>query len=315
MSMLNFLVTGAAGYIGSHVAFQLISRGHTVVALDNLRNSDGNRIRGMCPLVVADLNDRDAISAALNDFKIDSVIHLAALKSPEESTLNADLYKYNNDRGTKTLLEESRKQGVEIFIQSSSSSVYGNQNRTPIAEVANLAPVSPYGFTKLANELLLNKYVSEGSLKGTSLRFFNVVGTKNRALKDDSSFNLFPIIERALSSSQVISIYGDDYETKDGTCIRDYVHVEDVALAHIVAAEKLLISELPQAMNIGTGEGYSVLEVIHEFEKLTQKSVRYRIVKRRKGDPSTVIADVNLARSSMKFSAEKNLSQMISSIF
>jgi UDP-glucose 4-epimerase len=269
----------------------------------------------MCPLVVADLNDRDAISAALNDFKIDSVIHLAALKSPEESTLNADLYKYNNDRGTKTLLEESRKQGVEIFIQSSSSSVYGNQNRTPIAEVANLAPVSPYGFTKLANELLLNKYVSEGSLKGTSLRFFNVVGTKNRALKDDSSFNLFPIIERALSSSQVISIYGDDYETKDGTCIRDYVHVEDVALAHIVAAEKLLISELPQAMNIGTGEGYSVLEVIHEFEKLTQKSVRYRIVKRRKGDPSTVIADVNLARSSMKFSAEKNLSQMISSIF
>ena len=315
MPELNFLVTGAAGYIGSHVASHLISRGRTVVALDNLRNSDGNRIRGMCPLVVADLNDRDAISATLKDFKIDSVIHLAALKSPEESTLNAELYKYNNERGTKTLLEESRKQGVEIFIQSSSSSVYGNQDLTPIAEMANLAPVSPYGFTKLANELLLNKYVSGGSLKGTSLRFFNVVGAGNKALKDDSSFNLFPIIERALSANQVISIFGDDYETKNGTCIRDYVHVEDVALAHIVAAEKLLNSELPQAMNIGTGEGYSVLEVIQEFEKLTQKSVRYRIAKKRNGDPSTVIADVNLARSSMKFSAKKNLSQMISSMF
>lgn len=313
MCKLNFLVSGAAGYIGSHVAVQLIAKEHFVVGLDNLCNSDGRRVRGICPLVVADLNDRDAISRALHDYKIDSVIHLAALKSPEQSTQSPDLYKYNNEIGTKTLIEESIKHGVEIFIQSSSSSVYGNQDRTPISEEANLAPVSPYGYTKLANELLLNKYVSEGILKGTSLRFFNVVGAGNETLKDDSSFNLFPILERSLSENAIISVYGDDYETVDGTCIRDYVHVMDVARAHITAAEKLFTSELPLAMNIGTGEGYSVFEVIQEFEKLTQKSVRYRIAKRRDGDPSTVIANVDLAKRSMNFVAEKNLTQMISS--
>ncbi len=313
MSTLNFLVTGAAGYIGSHVALQLIAEDHFVVGLDNLSNSDGQRIRGICPLVEADLNDRDAISGALQRYKIDSVIHLAALKSPEQSTQKPELYIYNNEIGTKALLEESIKQGVEIFIQSSSSSVYGNQDLTPIPEVTNLAPVSPYGHTKLANELLLNKYVSEGIIKGTSLRFFNVVGAANKTLKDDSSFNLFPIIERSLAANEAVSIYGDDYETKDGTCIRDYVHVEDVARAHIVAADRLLTSGLPLAMNIGTGEGYSVLEVIQEFEKLTNKSVKYRIANRRNGDPSTVIANVSLAKSSMNFLAEKDLSQMISS--
>ncbi|MEN8120530.1 MAG: UDP-glucose 4-epimerase GalE [Bacteroidota bacterium] len=323
------LITGGTGYIGSHTAVEFIEAGYDVVIIDNLSNSkidslDGiKKITGIKPeFAEFDLMDK----SKLDDFfkshpNIEAIIHFAAYKAVGESVEKPLMYYQNNMVSLMNLLEMMQKYDTKSFVFSSSCTVYGEPEELPVKESSPVKPAtSPYGNTKQIAEEIIRDYmkVSPG-LKSIALRYFNPVGAHESAAIGELPLgvpaNLVPFItQTAIGIRKELSVFGDDYDTPDGTCIRDYIHVVDLAKAHVVATERLLQAKNKsnfEIFNLGTGTGNSVLEVIKSFEKVSNQKLNYKVVGRREGDIIKVYSDTKFANEELGWKTEKNLDEMM----
>ncbi len=322
MTTRPWLITGGAGYIGSHIADEFLSSGIDVVIYDSLERGIESRVdylrkkyKKEIPLIVDDIRNSEFFARVLKQIEPEGVIHTAALKSVSESLDKPDLYLDVNFESTKRILILLTQQGIKNFVFSSSAAVYGSTDgQNPIRETDQQDPISPYGASKLAAEKVINSFLLVPGNFGTSLRFFNVVGTVASELMDKSIDNLVPIVIKKLRSGEPPIIFGTDYQTPDGTCVRDYVDVRDVARAHLkVATSK---KTLPFAMNVGTGRGESVREVIRLIgQSFRLESVDALESNRRPGDPESLFADVTLISQSIGFEALYSLKESIESMF
>mgnify|MGYP000868877783 FL=1 len=317
------LVTGGAGYIGSHTCVELLNEGYDVVVIDNLINSSKNSLDRVEEITgrkltfyQADLLDRDAVEDIFRKEKIDSVIHFAGLKAVGESVSKPLEYYYNNIVGTLILCDTMRKYGVKKLVFSSSATVYGKPETVPIKEDFPLSATNPYGRTKLMiEEILRDLYVSDNLWHIVILRYFNPVGAhKSGRIGEDPigiPNNLVPYITQvAVGKLDFLPIYGNDYDTPDGTGVRDYIHVVDLAKGHLKALEKLKNGKGVLTYNLGTGKGYSVLEMVRSFERVCRKPIKYKIMPRRPGDIAICYADPSKAREELGWVAEKGLDEM-----
>lgn len=291
--MAKLLVTGGAGYIGSHTTHLLLQHGHDVIVADNL--SRGHR-HNVAPerLRVLDLADTEALSRLMVDEAVEAVIHFAAYIAVGESTREPELYFGNNVGGSISLFAAMRQAGVGRIVFSSTAAVYGTPARTPITEDMPFAPVSPYGESKVMVEKILRWLDRTRGLRSISLRYFNACGAEpgsGLGEEHDPETHLIPLVFRAIRTGRPITVFGGDYDTPDGTCIRDYIHVGDLAEAHILAVESLLGGGPSDAFNAGTGAGHSVFEVIRAVESVTGRRVPYQVGERREGDPPVLVAD------------------------
>jgi UDP-glucose 4-epimerase len=317
------LVTGATGYIGSHTCLELLAAGCEVAGFDNLSNSSEEslrRVRQLAGKTLAftrlDLLDRPGLDALLKDFRPDAVIHFAGLKAVGESVEKPLLYWRNNVEGTLNLLEAMRGAGCRSLVFSSSCTIYGQPETLPISEDCPVGAASPYGRTKLAIERLCEDLA--GSEKGwhiALLRYFNPIGAheSGRIGEDPRGIpnNLLPYaLQVAVGQRPVVRVFGSDYPTPDGTGVRDYIHVVDLALGHLKALERLPDIDGCRAFNLGTGRGYSVLEVIKALEKASGRAVKYELAPRRAGDVTAVYADPRRAREELGWSASRDLARM-----
>ena len=321
---MHVLVTGGAGYIGSHTCVALLQAGHSVTVVDNLINSKGESLRRVQelagkPLVFheVDLLDREALDAVfLAGAGIDAVIHFAALKAPGESVTMPLSYYHNNITDLVTLCKAMAKHGVKNLVFSSSAAVYGEPPSVPIQEDFPLDPANPYGRTKLMGEQILRDlYRSDESWNIVLLRYFNPVGAhpSGRIGEDPSGIpnNLFPYVAQvAIGRRPELSVFGDDYPTLDGTGVRDYIHVVDLALGHLHAVDRLVSNRGIVTYNLGTGRGYSVLEVMASFEKASGRRIAYRVVGRRPGDVASSYADPTLAQAALGWRATRGIDEM-----
>jgi UDP-glucose 4-epimerase len=322
MASETWLLTGGAGYIGTHIADEFISNGKSVVIVDSLYQGLESRITFLrakhgaeIPFIKCDIRDYNEIENAIREYKIDGIVHTAALKAVGESMEKPDEYFQVNLDSTKELIEIAKRNGVKKFIFSSTAAVYGSpDSMEPCKEDGPKAPISPYGDSKYQAESSVTAFINEPGNHGTSLRFFNVVGTAAPELLDNSVENLVPIVLGKLNKGEAPVIFGTDYPTTDGTCIRDYVDVRDIARAHLAAANAT--TKLPPAINIGTGRGASVREIIKLVLDATNKSDTAVIENpRRAGDPAFLCADVTLAKSAMGFQSQYSLEASIRSLF
>jgi UDP-glucose 4-epimerase len=322
MPIQTWLITGGAGYIGSHVADAFLASGREVVLYDSLKQGLESRIEYLrkkynrsVPLIVADIRDRAKFEEVLNIYKPYGIVHAAALKSVTESVQKPDEYFEINFHATKRILELMKKNGVTNIIFSSTAAVYGSPDHSNLVKESDQKnPISPYGESKLAAEVEVNRFLNDPGHRGTSLRFFNAVGAGAPELLDNSIANLVPIVINKLKASEPPVIFGTDYPTPDGTCIRDYVDVRDVAHAHLVAADSM--GALPQALNIGTGRGTSVRQVIKIICNVLGKSdVETLERERRVGDPAFLCADVSQMKRATGFVSKYSFVQSIESLF
>lgn len=317
------LVTGGMGYIGSHTVVELQEIGKEVIIVDNLYNSKElvkdriKAITGIEPKFYnCDVLDREKMEEIFNENKIDSVIHFAGYKAVGESVAKPLEYYHNNIGSTLVLLEVMRKFGVKNFVFSSSATVYGDAKVIPITEDAPLSATNPYGQTKLMIEnILRDLYVSDNSWNIALLRYFNPVGAhKSGTIGEDPCGipnNLMPYITKvAIGELKELSVFGNDYDTIDGTGVRDYIHVVDLAKGHLKALDKLDTNPGLVTYNLGTGNGYSVLQVVNAFEKASGREVPYKIVERRPGDVATCYADPKYANEDLGWKAEKGIDEM-----
>src|SRR5262245_2489723 len=295
---MRILVTGGAGYVGSHCLRRLLAAGHEAVVYDNLWQGHREAVPAGL-LVEGDLNDEAKLTALLEDRKIEAVMHFAALALVGESVQKPELYYRNNVAGSFHLFEAMRQAGVWRIVFSSTTATYGTPETMPIAETTPQQPINPYGFSKLVVERMLDDYAAAYGFGCAALRYFNAAGAAtDGSIGEDPApeSHLIPIVlQVALGQRPSISIFGDDYPTPDGTCIRDYVHVEDLATAHLAALERLQPGKAIK-VNLGTGHGYSVREVIDACRKITGHSIPAITAARRPGDPPELIADSRLAR-------------------
>jgi len=322
--MKKVLVTGGLGYIGSHTVVELQNAGFEVVIIDNLSNSslevlDGIiQITGKTPLFEKiDLRQKSEVIQFFEKHQdISGIIHFAASKAVGESVENPLLYYENNLSTLIYLLQACNNYTIENFIFSSSCTVYGEPDKLPINESAPIKKAtSPYGNTKQISEEILNDFCKVSNLKSIALRYFNPIGAHDSSkigeLPLGTPQNLVPFItQTAAGLRDQLSVFGDDYPTEDGSCIRDYIHVVDLAKAHVVALERLLKnrnSNQFETFNIGTGKGSSVLEVVNAFEKITQQKLNYKIVDRRVGDVISVYADTKKANEVLGWKAENSM--------
>ena len=288
---MRVLVTGGAGYIGSVVTEQLVSDGHKVVVYDNLSKGFARAIVEGAEFVEGDLLDRDNLNRTLHENRIEAVIHMAAASLVGESVQEPAKYYHNNVVAGLVLLDAMRASGVKKIVFSSTAAVYGEPEKQPIAESDPTNPTNTYGETKLAFERAMHWFEQAYGLKYASLRYFNAAGASERCGEDhDPETHLIPIILQAATGKRAhVEIYGDDYPTADGTCIRDYIHVIDLARAHILALD--VLNERSAIYNLGCGgDGYSVREVIETARRVTGKEIPVRIGPRRAGDPAVLIA-------------------------
>jgi len=317
------LVTGGAGYIGSHTCVELLNEGYDVVVIDNLSNSSEKSLERVQEITgkkltfyKADLLDREAVENIFRNEKIDSVIHFAGLKAVGESVLKPLEYYYNNITGTLILCDTMRKYGVKDLVFSSSATVYGNPQTVPIKEDFPLSATNPYGRTKLMIEQILGDlYAADDTWSIVLLRYFNPVGAhKSGRIGEDPRGipnNLVPYITQvAVGKLEFLGVFGNDYDTHDGTGVRDYIHVVDLAKGHIKALEKLKGSKGIFTYNLGTGKGYSVMEMLKSFEKVCGKPIKYKIMPRRPGDIAVCYADPAKAKEELGWVAEKGLQEM-----
>ena len=323
--MKHILVTGGAGYIGSHTCLELIEQGYRITVVDNLSNAKQQALARVeklsgtqVELAVLDVRDKDRLSAVFREHagSIDAVIHFAGFKAVGESVEKPLLYYQNNLISTLVLTEVMLEYGVNNIIFSSSATVYGNPEKVPIAEDAPLYCTNPYGRTKLmTEEILQDVNRAHPHFNVGLLRYFNPVGAhpSGEIGEDPTGIpnNLTPYITQVLVGKLAeLSVFGDDYPTPDGTGVRDYIHVVDLAKGHVRALAKLAENPGVVAYNLGTGRGYSVLEVIHGFEKASGKQVAYRIAPRRPGDATRCYADPTKAERELGWKAELDLDQM-----
>ena len=321
---MSILVTGGAGYIGSHTVVELISSGADVVIVDNLSNSSQvalQRIEEITGRSVifhqADIRDAQALREIFLQYDIDAVIHFAGLKAVGESTQIPLEYYDNNISGTLVLLEEMRRAEVYKLVFSSSATVYGDPASVPIREDFPTSATNPYGRTKLMiEEILRDLAASDPAWRIVLLRYFNPVGAhKSGKIGEDPQGipnNLLPYISQvAVGRLKQLSVFGDDYPTKDGTGVRDYIHVVDLALGHLRALERISSDSGVFTYNLGTGNGYSVLEMVKAFEQASGKPVPYKIAPRRPGDIAECYADPALANRELNWQAERGLDEMM----
>ncbi len=321
---MQILVTGGAGYIGSHTCVDLLNAGHEIVVVDNLSNSKDESLKRVQQLTgktleffETDLLDKERLSAAFSAKPIDAVIHFAAFKAVGESVDIPLEYYSNNVAGTLGLLEVMRQHNCKNLVYSSSCTVYGQSKHVPITEAEPTATAeSPYGWTKLMTEQVMRDvYASDSHWNIALLRYFNPVGAHSSgAIGEDPNGipnNLMPFITQvAIGRLEKLRVFGDDYPTPDGTGVRDYIHVVDLARAHVCAVEKLPSDPGVLTLNLGTGQGSSVLEVIAAFERTTGVKIPYEIVARRAGDIVTAYADPTKAKSELGWSAKLDLDDM-----
>ena len=317
------LVTGGAGYIGSHTVVELLQAGHRPVVLDNLSNADAaaidriERITGRRPVFVeGDIRDRALLDELLTRHRFDATIHFAGLKAVGESVAKPLQYYDNNVAGTGVLLEALGRAGVKRFVFSSSATVYGDPETVPLHENARTGATNPYGRTKLMVEQILGDLVhADPSWSLGILRYFNPVGAHESGLigedPRDIPNNLMPFVAQvAVGRRQHLSVFGNDYPTPDGTGVRDYIHVVDLARGHLAALDRLAAHPGAFTVNLGTGRGYSVLEMVRAFEKACGRPVAYRVVDRRPGDIAECYADPALARELLGWQAQRGIEQM-----
>ncbi len=291
--MPKVLVTGGAGYIGSVTAHLLKRRGYGVVIVDDLSRGHEHNVRDL-PFHKLHLLETVALTELLSRERVDAVVHFAAHSMVGESTQKPESYFLNNDGGSASLFSAMIQTGVKRLVFSSTAAVYGNPRVVPIPEDHPFDPVNPYGESKVLVEKMLKWLDSCSGLRGIALRYFNACGADPESglgEEHDPETHLIPLLLRAVVSGKPVTIFGDDYETKDGTCIRDYIHVTDLAEAHVVAIEKLLAGGTSDAFNVGTGAGQSVLEVMHAVEQVTGQKVPHEIGPRRAGDPAVLVAN------------------------
>ncbi len=322
---MTILVTGGAGYIGSHTCVELLNAGYEIVVVDNLYNASVkslDRVKELAnkdfPFYEADIRDKDAMRKIFAENKIDAVIHFAGLKAVGESTRKPLEYYDNNIGGTLALCEVMREAGCKKIVFSSSATVYGMNNISPLKEdMKTGGTTNPYGTTKYMIEIILEdlqKADPEWSV--TLLRYFNPIGAhKSGRIGENPNGipnNLMPYITQvAIGKLPFLSVYGNDYDTPDGTGARDYIHVVDLALGHVKAVEKILSSESAvNIYNLGTGIGYSVLDIIKAFNKAYGKEIPYKIVERRPGDIATCYADASKAYDELGWKAERDIEEM-----
>lgn len=319
---MRIVVTGGAGYIGSHTVVELMAAGHTPIVVDNFCNSSAavlqriEQIVGRRPILYhADLNDQAAISHLFATCAADAVIHFAGLKAVGESVEQPLRYYRHNLESTLALLTCMQQASVKQLVFSSSATVYGTPQQLPITEQAPIAATNPYGHTKVMIEQMLHDLAACGQgWRITSLRYFNPIGAHETGLlgeePSDTPNNLLPYISQvAVGRRQALQIFGDDYPTPDGTGVRDYVHVIDVAGAHVAALERLGDPNQHRIYNIGTGRGTSVLELVQAFEQATGCTIPYRVVARRPGDVAVCYADVGLAQRELRWVAQRTIQQ------
>ena len=291
---MKVLVTGGAGYIGSHMVKALLRRGAEVVVFDNLSSGRREAVGG-CPLVVGDINSATDLQALFSQIRFDAVMHFASLIQVGESVQQPSLYYRTNVVGTLNLLEAMRQAGVQRFIFSSSAAVFGEPSYTPIDEAHPKDPLNPYGFSKLAVERVLSDYSSAYGLQSVSLRYFNAAGADPDGVLGechDPETHLIPLVLQAASGRRpAVTIFGTDYPTPDGTCIRDYIHVADLCQAHVLALDFLAENARSAAYNLGNNQGFSVREIIDSAERVSGKRIPVSIGSRRAGDPAVLVAD------------------------
>jgi len=320
---MKILLTGGLGYIGSHTCVELLNEGHEVIAIDNLCNSKASvadRITQITGKTVrfsaVDLRDRNALDQVFKEHAIDAVIHFAGLKAVGESVEQPLNYYDNNVLGSLALFETMQKYGVKKLVFSSSATVYGNPASVPIFENFPLSATNPYGRSKLIiEEILRDLMVSDPTWHIALLRYFNPVGAHQSGLigEDPNGIpnNLLPFIARVASGrSERLSVFGDDYPTPDGTGVRDYIHVVDLALGHVKTLAKLNQGSGLHTYNLGTGKGNSVLEMVRAFEAASGKTIPYQLVARRPGDIASCYADVSLAERELGWKAERDVQAM-----
>jgi UDP-glucose 4-epimerase len=317
------LVTGGAGYIGSHTCVELIEAGIDVVVYDNFSNSNDEAIKRVeklvgkkIPLEEGDIRDTKRLSEVFEKYTIDSVIHFAGLKAVGESVEKPLEYYDNNVVGTIRLLEVMQKYNVKKIVFSSSATVYGDPQSVPITEDFPLSATNPYGRSKLFIEYILKDlYVSDHEWKIILLRYFNPVGAHSSGVigEDPNGIpnNLMPFISQvAVGKREYLNVFGNDYNTPDGTGVRDYIHVVDLARGHVKAIEKIDTVKEVTPINLGTGNGYSVLDMVKAFEKASGQKVAYKIAPRRSGDVATCYADPSFAKEFLGWEAQKGIDAM-----
>ncbi|SNS28270.1 UDP-glucose 4-epimerase GalE [Sphingopyxis indica] len=324
---MKVLLTGGAGYIGSHVAVALAAAGHDIICFDNLSNSRADVIDRLetitgkpIPLVVGDIRDRAAVRGAIGKHGAEAVVHFAGLKAVGESVAEPIRYYDNNVRGTLSMVEAMIESGVKTLVFSSSATVYGQPKYLPLDEAHPTSATNPYGRTKLMiEEMLADIAGADPGWRIAVLRYFNPVGAHDSGLigEDPSGIpnNLMPFISRvAAGRLPELSVFGNDYDTPDGTGVRDYVHVVDLAEGHVAALGAIAAGDAPLGIwNLGTGEGYSVLDMIASFERVNGVKIPYRIAPRRAGDVASCYASPDRARDELGWTAQRGLDAMCGS--
>jgi UDP-glucose-4-epimerase GalE len=313
---MTILVTGGAGYIGSHTVRMLRGQGREVVVLDSLEYGHRAALLG-AELVTGTIRDRELVTSVCRDRGVQQVVHFAAYKSVGESMQQPDKYWLNNVAGSVDLIEGVLAAGVHDFVFSSSCSVNGNPPSVPVTEDMPIAPESVYAETKAMVEKILGWYGVTSGLRSVSLRYFNAAGASSDAkIGEDwtQSLNLIPLVMKAtLGRRPQVQVFGDDYPTPDGTCIRDYIHVDDLADAHIRALDYLAGGGATTALNVGTGIGSSVMDVIRATEQVSGMQVPYEVVGRRAGDPVATFADPTRVAATLGWQATRGLDEIVAS--
>jgi UDP-glucose 4-epimerase len=308
----SWLVTGGAGYIGAHVVKALRDRSEPVVVLDDLSTGSADRV-GDAPLVRGSVLDAELVAATIRDYDVGGIVHIAAKKQVGESVERPLYYYRENVGGVLTLLEAAAAAGVGSFVFSSSSSTYGMPDVDKVTEDVPPSPMSPYGETKVIGDWMSRAAAVATDLRVISLRYFNVAGAASAELGDPCALNLIPLALRALTSGEAPQIFGDDYPTPDGTCIRDYVHVADVADAHVAALAHLSNGGGSATYNIGRGEGSSVREVLAMVADVTGLRTEPVVKPRRPGDPARIVAAADRIRADLGWTSRYTLGEIVGS--
>jgi len=316
---MKLLIIGGAGYIGAHVVHDLVEDGHHVIVYDNLSSGFKENLPSNCTFILGDILEKENLISAINQ-KIDVVFHFAAKKAAGESMVDARSFSQTNITGTINILDAMVECNVKNIIFSSTAAVYGEPEYLPIDESHPTNPTNFYGFTKLTIEKLIEWYSHIHHINFSSLRYFNAVGydlKKRILIAEKEPQNLFPIImEVSLGDKETMDVFGNDYDTPDGTCIRDYIHVNDLSRAHIKALTYLVEKKENLCVNIGTGKGYSVFEAIKSAESITGKKFIFNITGMRYGDPESLFAKSNLVNNLLEWSPQySSLESIIQSMW
>lgn len=314
--MKTILVAGGAGYIGSHMVALLVKRGYEVIVVDNLRTGHWQAVKGAKKLYVGDLRDNAFLEQVFSENDIDGVINFAAFSLVGESVTNPLKYYGNNVEGAVSLLNAMKVHGVDKMVFSSTAATYGEPEKQPIEEHDRTEPTNPYGATKLAIENMLKWCDRAYGIRYAALRYFNAAGsdTETGIGEDhDPESHLIPLVMKtALGQRDHIGIFGEDYPTADGTCVRDYIHVNDLAEAHLLALEYLAGGGSSDVFNLGSGDGYSVKEIIETARRVTGREIKATVEPRRAGDPSVLIASNKKAAEVLGWKPVRGLEQIIS---